>query len=235
MKEKTIGKYTHSKKIVQSFNLNKEALEHDKHYQNTRQKTFENVILDATERAIDILKAANLPTIYLVRFPCPIRFNGGEGLSILSAYVIKKLGYEHDSIEGLAASILTTIYQIKENSENKERVSLLIFELGELTTLLRINNYTSTTKTTNAKRERKPQGLIDLAEYLVKEYPDFTFNEYWDLIQESDYQIMDCYITDKEKICWMKKKQNDEKEEVLRTKKTFESEYITPARKKYKK
>jgi len=166
----------------------------------TEWRTFENVILGATIRATDILKKADLPI-------SPI-YEDENGQYLLDSYVIKKRNFKHDSPEGLAAKILSNIELLKTPGQ-KNNISMLAFELGELTTLLKVYSTESSGNTGNAKKDRPKPWRDDFIKHLCLNYPDNKLYEYWDLIpsilDDKNYEspFSEMYVD------WDEKKQQD--------------------------
>jgi hypothetical protein len=163
-----------------------------------------------TDLKIDnILKERGLP------FGDPIVERGTEWSGFISTYVVGylknnkgKTKYEHDSKEGLAARILTAI-ELMKIPEQKDNIPMLIFELGELTTLLNVYGIESSGNKGNAEGERPKLWKNTLIKYLCLNYPDNKLREYWDLIPDIlDHKIYESPFS-KMYIDWNEDKNQD--------------------------
>lgn len=228
MKEDIIGK-RFSKIKTASISSKNTPEEIRDFFNKVEYSDYGDLVLYATEIAATVLKKAGLPVTPIYSYSD----NNKECRGFIDRYVIDKLKKEPDSPEGLSARILSNIERQKNNSHSEPLK--LAYELGELTTLLKVYGIESSSNKGNAEGKRKPEEFEILAEYLVKEYPDLTFNKLWKKIEDSPDEIKGCYITAGGKICCTVRDSNGEIiKESTRAKSTFQTEYITPTKKKYK-
>lgn len=80
----------------------------------------------------------------------------------LEQYVINRLGYPHDSPEGIAASIIEAASRMEGATKEAERMEAA-FRLGELRTLAKIYNIVGGPQRLRARKPRKPdlRAIVD--------------------------------------------------------------------------
>lgn len=231
MKEEIKGKYSHTKIRVRTI-TSKDSPEEIKEAFNEPESPcrsfYESYILDATERAEGILKKAGLPT-------CPIykqTVKGRRREGYLSTYV-DALGYEHDSLEGLAARIISKIWELRTAEQRNLEQDKILFhaiEFGELTTNLKRNSAIARERSRN-KSEGKRKPWANIAKRLIDDNPGAEFAACWRLFpHEEEGELYNCYVKDGE-LCYSKYGE----EEDTKSKETFRTAYFYPEKKNRKK
>ena len=221
-----------------------------KEWENTPDKTFDYEASFWSDISESILREANLPyavnlTIYKGEDDAwqteQPTTNSRPIYVRLDCYITKYMKYHMNSDEGLAARILSTIHEIKQQTHDKSKL-LLAYDFGVLRTYLYICRSESKTNKNNASTNRKKQWIVDLAKYLVKEYPSLANDKYWDEIPNVDGEndkgrdpLLGCYISQDESVkkdYLYTENTAYQGEKILRS--TFKRDYIQPAKGKIK-
>jgi hypothetical protein len=106
----------------------------------------------------------------------------------LEDYIIKKMGRDRDSPEGLAARVISSAYL---SLKNKGDTALeYAYKMGEAHTLFRV--YSIYRKMVSSSRNRKsPEIWKKIAEYLINQYPETSKRKLIELVADEEYKSDD--------------------------------------------
>ena len=195
MKTTTKGKYQHSKRSVLEFDSFDEFNEYFREHGCPNDKgeltfgySFQERVSSIVKDAEKILKAEKLPytpevyktgrKTWSMKQPPEDKF---QGRRTLEYHIVTELDDEkHDSIEALAAGIITAANRM-ENRTGEHKLEQA-FKLGHLVTLANVNWRASSKGKKAAESPRRKDWAIALAKELVTDYKNFP--EAWESIPD---------------------------------------------------
>lgn len=210
--------------LVESAN-SKNTIDNFASHNTEGYNTPEGVLECWCEIAASYLKTQGLPCTALVDYEETTddnRVNQYEGASI-KAYILDYCGYEPDSIEGLAARILTIADQYKHKRLN---LFMLGLELGEITTLIHVESVL------RFEKPRTPEKhFTAYADELVKANPKLKPGEYWEIVRQNENNFFIDVDKESKKEIIVLEILNEKS--IKRSKRQFIYKYIKDAQKRY--